>query len=102
VQKRTAMIILVGCMRVATGKRDDALIALEPLVAGSRAESGCVGYSMGFDISDDHLLRIFEAFEDEAALAAHRATSHVAEWEAAASMLGISDLELKRYEAQAN
>lgn len=86
-------------MRVATGKRDDALLALGPLVEGSRAESGCVGYSMGFDILDDHLLRIFEAFEDEAALTAHRATSHVAEWETAASLLGISDVELQRYDA---
>lgn len=93
------MIILVGCMRLATGKRDDTLTALEPLVEGSRAESGCVGYTMSFDILDDHLLRIFEAFEDEDAWASHRATNHVAEWETAASMLGISDLELKRYEA---
>lgn len=96
------MIILVGCMRVATGKRDDALVALEPLVEGSRAESGCVEYSMGFDILDDHLLRVFEAFEDEDAWAAHRATSHVAEWETAASLLGINDVELQRYEAKAS
>lgn len=89
-------------MRVATGKRDDALIALEPLVEGSRAESGCVGYSMGFDILDDHLLNIFEAFEDEDALEAHRTTGHVAEWEAAATLLGISDLVLSRYEATAS
>ena len=88
-------------MRVATGKRDDALVALEPLVEGSRAESGCLGYSLSFDILDDHLLRIFEAFEDEESLAAHRATSHVAEWETAASLLGIGELELQRYEAKA-
>jgi quinol monooxygenase YgiN len=69
------------------------------LVEGSRAEEGCVGYTLGFDILDDHLLRIFEAFKDEDAWAAHRATNHVAEWETAASLLGISDLELKRYEA---
>ena len=95
------MIILVGCMRVPTGKREDALVALAPLVEGSRAESGCLGFSLGFDILDDHLLRVFEAFEDDAALAAHRASSHVAEWETAASLLGISDLELQRYEAKA-
>lgn len=93
------MIILVGCMRVAVGKRDDALVALEPLVEASRAESGCLSYSLSFDILDDHLLRVFEAFEDEDALAAHHAAPHVAEWEAAASLLGISDVELLRYEA---
>jgi quinol monooxygenase YgiN len=96
------MIILVGCMRVPTGKRDDALLALEPLVEGSRAESGCQAYTLSFDILDDHLLRIYEAFEDEAAWKAHRASAHVAEWEAAAALLGISDVELSRYEARAH
>jgi quinol monooxygenase YgiN len=93
------MIILVGSMRVATGKRDDALTALAPLIEATRAESGCVEYSIAFDILDDHLLRIVEAFEDEAAVVNHRASGHVAEWEDAAPLLGISDLDLKRFDA---
>jgi quinol monooxygenase YgiN len=92
------MIILVGSMRVAAGKREDALIALSPLVEASRAENGCGDFSLAFDIMDDHLLRICEVFDDEDALAAHRASGHVAEWEQAAPLLGISELELNRYD----
>jgi quinol monooxygenase YgiN len=93
------MIVLHGCMRVAIGKREEAITALEALVEGSRAESGCLAFSVSFDIFDDHLLRVVETFEDEAAWAAHSETSHVAEWRTAATLLGVSDLELVSYEA---
>jgi quinol monooxygenase YgiN len=95
------MIILAGCIRIGTGKRDDAMIAMEPMVEATRAEAGCVAYSFAFDILDDHLLRIFEVFEDEAALAAHRASGHMAEWRTASSLLGLSDRNLWQYEASA-
>jgi quinol monooxygenase YgiN len=95
------MIILAGSMRVATGTRENALTALVPMVEATRAESGCIAYAVSFDILDDHLLRIFEIFEDEAALSAHRASGHMAEWRAALSLLGITDLQLSTYIAQA-
>lgn len=95
------MIILHGCLRVATGKRDETLTAIEALVETSRAENGCVAFSVAFDIFDDHLLRVVEAFQDEAAWAAHRKSQHVAQWQTAASLLGVSDIELRRYDAAA-
>ena len=93
------MIILHGCLRVATGKRDETLTALEALVEMSRAERGCTAFTVAFDIFDDHLLRVVEAFQDEASWAAHRKSEHVAEWENAASLLGVSDVELRHYDA---
>lgn len=93
------MIVLHGCMRVATGKREEVLTALEALVEGSRAESGCRAFLVSFDIFDDHLLRVVEAFDDEAAWAAHADSPHVAEWQTAAQLLGISELELQSYDA---
>lgn len=93
------MIVLHGCMRVATGKREETLTALEALVEASRAESGCVAFSASLDIVDDHLLRVVEAFADEEAWIAHSKTEHVTEWQTAASLLGVSDIELSRYEA---
>ena len=50
------------------------------MVNGTRAEPGCIEYSFAFDALDDHLLRIFEVFVDDAALAAHRASAHMASW----------------------
>jgi quinol monooxygenase YgiN len=91
------MIILAGCMRLATGKREDALTALEPLIEATRAESGCIAYRVSFDIVDDHLLHIFEVFEDETALSAHRSSGHMAEWQAAVPLLGITERDMAQY-----
>lgn len=93
------MVILAGTIRIESGKRDAAVRVLQPLIAATRAEPGCLSYAFAFDLLDDHLLRIFEVFRDEAALAAHRASAHMAEWRAVAPSLGISDRDLWQYEA---
>ena len=93
------MIILAGTIRIATGKRDDAARLLEPLIHATRSEPGCISYSFASDLLDAHVLRIFEVFRDEAALAAHRASPPMAAWRAAAPSLGISDRDLWQYEA---
>ena len=71
---------------------------LRYMVEHTRAEPGCVAYSFAFDVLDDHLVRIFEVFQDEAALAAHRASAHMAQWRQAWAGLGISDRDLMRYD----
>ena len=92
------MIILAGTIRIEPGKRDQALIAIERMIEATRAEEGCRAYSFAFDVLDDHLIRIFELFDDEAALAAHRASPHMAEWRAGLPLLGIGDRNLWHYE----
>lgn len=92
------MIILAGTLRIEPGKREQALIAIERMIEATRAEAGCRAYSFAFDVLDDHLVRIFEVFEDEAALEAHRASPHMAEWRAELPLLGIGDRDLWRYD----
>ena len=91
------MIILAGTVRIAEGQRAAAQDMLRYMVEQTRAEPGCVAYSFAFDVLDDHLLRIFEVFKDEAALAAHRASAHMAKWRAAGQALGIHDRNLMQY-----
>ena len=93
------MIILAGTIRVAVGKRDAAAAAIERMIDATRAEPGNITYAFSFDVLDDHLIRIFEVFRDEAALAEHRASPHMAEWRAALPGLGIGDRDLTQYEA---
>jgi len=92
------MLILAGSIRIAQGKREAALEPLRTMVEATRAEPGCLSYAFAFDVMDDHLVRIFEVFEDEAALAAHRASPHMASWRAAGQALGISDRDLSQYD----
>jgi quinol monooxygenase YgiN len=92
------MIILAGSIRIGTGKRDDAMDVMSRMVEATRAEDGCIAYSFAFDLADDHMIRIFEVFQDEAALAAHRASPHMDEWRAAAPMLGVGDRDMWQYD----
>jgi quinol monooxygenase YgiN len=92
------MIILAGTIRLAPGKQTAAIEVLARLVAATRAEEGCIAYSFAFDLLDDRQLRIFEVFRDETALAAHRASPHMAAWRAEAPGLGVADRELWQYE----
>jgi quinol monooxygenase YgiN len=92
------MLILAGSIRIAQGKREVALEPIRTMVEATRAEPGCLSYAFAFDVLDDHLVRIFEVFENEAALAAHRASQHMAAWRAAGQALGISDRDLSQYD----
>lgn len=91
------MIVLAGTIRIAPGRRADAEPEILRVVATSRAEPGCRAYAFAYDVEDDHLVRIFEVYDDEAALAAHRASAHFAAWRAAWPVVGIGDRVMKEY-----
>jgi len=71
------------------------------MLAASRAEDGCVEYSYAVDVADQGLIRVFEVWRDEAALKAHFATPHMAEWRAQWPAFGVSDRRLALYEVAA-
>jgi quinol monooxygenase YgiN len=96
------MLILAGTIRVGAGMREAALLPVLQMVEATRAEPGCLEYSFAFDAVDDHLLRIFEVFVDEAALAAHRASPHMARWRAAMPELGISGRDMSEYQVSSS
>jgi quinol monooxygenase YgiN len=91
------VIVLAGTVRIAPGKRGDALPHLLRMVAASRAEPGCLDYSFAFDAVNDHLVRVFECFVDDAALEAHRNSAHMAAWRAAWTEAGIGNRDMMRY-----
>jgi quinol monooxygenase YgiN len=92
------MIILAGTIRITPGQREAALEPMRRMVDGTRAEPGCVQYAFSFDLQDDHQIRIFEVFRDAEALAAHRASPHMAAWRATLPALGIGGREMWQYE----
>jgi quinol monooxygenase YgiN len=71
------------------------------MLAASRAEDGCLVYSYAEDVAEPGLIRVFEAWRDQAALDAHLRTPHMAEWRAAWPQFGVSDRRLSLYEVAA-
>jgi quinol monooxygenase YgiN len=91
------MLLLAGTIRIGAGQRTAALLPLRAMIEATRAEPGCLAYSFAFDVLDDHLVRIFEVFRDEAALAEHRSSPHMAAWRASWPSLGICDRDMSEY-----
>ncbi len=91
-------VLVAGTFRVPA----QTLAAFEPhmaaMLATSRAEDGCLTYSYARDVLDPGLIRVFEAWRDQACLDAHFATAHLAAWRAAGAAAGVSDRDLTIYD----
>ena len=91
-------LIIAGTVRVPP----ENLAGLKPhmlaMLTASRAEDGCYEYSYAEDVAEPGLIRVYEAWRDQAALDAHFKTAHMATWRAAWPGFGVSDRKLVAYE----
>ena len=91
-------VIIAGTVRVPP----DRLASLKPhmlaMLAASRDEDGCLTYSYGEDVAEPGLIRVFEAWRDQAAIEAHFRADHMKVWRAACAEHGVSDRRLFAYE----
>lgn len=91
-------IIIAGTVRVPPENLVRFKPHMERMLAASRAEDGCLAYSYAEDVAEPGLIRVFEAWRDQAAIDAHFQTPHMAEWRAAWPQFGVSDRRLSLYE----
>lgn len=92
------MILIEGTARVA-----DIAAArphMEAMIKASRAEAGCIDYAYAFDVLDPTLIRVSERWRDRDAFAFHIATPHMKTWRAACATFGLTDRDLRLYEAE--
>jgi quinol monooxygenase YgiN len=94
-------VTIAGTFRVPP----ENLAAFKPhmasMLAASRAEDGCLVYSYAEDVLEPGLIRVFEAWRDQAALDAHIKAPHMAAWRAAWPTAGAGGRDLKLYEVAA-
>jgi quinol monooxygenase YgiN len=91
-------VLIAGTVRVPPQNLERFRPHMERMLAASRAEDGCLTYSYAVDVADPGLIRVFEAWRDQAAIDAHFQTPHMAEWRAAWPQFGVSDRNLSLYE----
>ncbi|MBX3485912.1 putative quinol monooxygenase [Phenylobacterium sp.] len=91
-------ILIAGTVRVPPENLARFQPHMEAMLAASRAEDGCLTYSYAVDVAEPGLVRVFEAWRDQAAIDAHFQTAHMAEWRAAWPQFGVSDRNLSLYE----
>lgn len=93
------MLVILGHLRTSGENVAKLKAAAGTLVAATLQEAGCLGYSFAEDIGEPGLIRIAERWADEAALAAHNKTPHLAAFMGALPSLGILEARIVRYEA---
>lgn len=94
-------LIIAGTVRVPPENLDRFRPHMQAMLDASRAEDGCLTYSYAADVADPGLVRVFEAWRDQAAIDAHFQTPHMAAWRAAWPQFGVSDRNLSLYEVAA-
>jgi quinol monooxygenase YgiN len=67
-------------MRFAPEDHDDIERILRELTRATRHEAGCVSYIPHFIDGDANTVLIYEQYKDEAAVEAHRASPHFAQY----------------------
>lgn len=93
------MLTLVARLKVNEAAVPRFREAIGPLVAATRAESGCHHYEFHQSNDEPGLFVVWEKWADQAALDRHFAAPHLAEWRAAWPALGIGDRDLMLYDA---
>ncbi|NNC59196.1 MAG: antibiotic biosynthesis monooxygenase [Erythrobacter sp.] len=78
------MIQINGTITLSPGtvaNNPDTVEAIRTMVQASRAEDGCIDYTFAQDLTDPDTLIVYERWRDQSALAAHGASSHMAEFQ---------------------
>lgn len=93
------MLIVLAEASLGEGALDVGREAMAAMVEASRAEEGCVSYTYAVDVLDPAKLVIVEKWVDEAALAFHFQTPHMAAFQAALQKLDVQITELAKFQA---
>jgi quinol monooxygenase YgiN len=94
-------VTIAGTFRVPPQNLAAFKTHMKAMLDASRAEDGCLVYSYAEDVLEPGLIRVFEAWRDQAALDAHIKAPHMAAWRAAWPGAGAGERSLKVYEVAA-
>ncbi|MGQ0589760.1 MAG: putative quinol monooxygenase [Sphingosinicella sp.] len=92
------MIVVTGQVKFGAGEVARFRAVLERNVTSSLSEEGCLHYAYGVDLFDPDLVRISEAWRDQAALDAHNA--RIPELMAPLAHARIEAASIKAYKAE--
>ena len=73
-------VIILGTFDVAPAARDRAAALFSMMNEETRKEEGCLYYAFSADLAERNRFQLSEIWVDEAALAKHHTTEHMAEF----------------------
>jgi quinol monooxygenase YgiN len=92
------MIVLNASIPIDPDSREAAVDAATELAQQSREEDGVIDYRVALDIEDDATLRVFEQYEDDAAVESHMESDHFQAFQGRIPEFVAGDVELYRFD----
>ena len=92
------MLIVAGILKINPSKRPVLEAAFDKVREATLKEQGCLSYQIYVDRADPGTFLLFEKWESEAALNAHFATPHMAEFGKALGGADIVSADVNRYD----
>lgn len=93
------MLIVLAEATLGEGALEAGREALTAMVTASNEEEGCLGYDYAVSVTDPNKLMIVEKWVDDAALAFHFQTPHMAAFQQALQGLDVKITQLAKYQA---
>ena len=95
------MIIVEGWVRASPEEIERLRPAAVEMMRATKAnEPGCLEYAFAVDLADPGLLRVIERWVDDAALARHFSSAHMAAFGQAMATAQIAAMSVKAYTSQ--
>ena len=92
------MLVVTGIIEIDEGSVEAARALAGPMGTASRAEPGCHAYAFYQDLEDPTRIRIYEEWEDQAALDAHFAMPHMAVFGEGLGKLTVKSMNVVKFE----
>ncbi len=90
------MLIVTGVVEMDPAGIDKACEAAQDMVRETVKEPGCIIYEFSQVLGQGNRFRVYEEWQDQAALEAHFATSHMAAFRAALGEIGVISRDIYR------
>lgn len=95
------MLIVAGEVKVASeAEVEKARGAVVTMMEETAKEAGCITYAFSQDLADPCLIRIFEKWESQEALAKHFTVPHMAAFMEALGSVEVVSVDTKLYDAE--
>jgi quinol monooxygenase YgiN len=94
------MLIIEGWIQFGAGEVERLADVGKTMIAETHKEPGCLEYAFSQDLTDPCRMRISERWVDDAALAAHFASPHMAVFQAALADAKREGASVKLYSAE--
>tara|TARA_R110002096_G_scaffold405440_1_gene603486 strand:- start:74 stop:376 length:303 start_codon:yes stop_codon:yes gene_type:complete len=92
------MLVVTGIIEIDEGSVAAATELAVSMGTASRAEPGCHAYAFYQDLEDPTRIRIYEEWEDQAALDAHFAMPHMATFIEGMGELSVKSMNVVKFE----